>query len=232
MLKQFYIIAVFLVLSLVFLPRANAGNIFVTYQNNVAHFTNEPICSQSKIFLVSGRPSYQKIGQVPFAAEINQAALKSGVEPGFVAAVIKAESNFNPKAVSKKGATGLMQLMPHTAKKYNLKNPFDIWGNISAGVNQLKNLLGFYKGDKKLALAAYNAGHNAVKKYSGVPPYPETQNYIAQVFNYYKKINQSLETRDFFTEEQIAPKIPSVKIYKFVDRTGEIIFTNLPRQKS
>jgi len=116
---------------------------------------------------------------------IEQAAAQHNVDPNLVRAVVKVESNFNPNAVSRKGAMGLMQLMPSTARQLNVKNPFDPEQNVDAGVRHLKQLLESYGGDVKLTLAAYNAGAGAVARSSGVPHYAETQNYVRRITNLY-----------------------------------------------
>ena len=116
---------------------------------------------------------------------IEQAAARHNVDPNLVRAVVKVESNFNPNAVSRKGAMGLMQLMPSTAKELRVKNPFDPEQNVDAGVRHLKQLLESYGGDVKLTLAAYNAGAGAVARSSGVPHYAETQNYVRRITNLY-----------------------------------------------
>jgi len=116
---------------------------------------------------------------------IEQAAARHNVDPNLVRAVVKVESNFNPNAVSRKGAMGLMQLMPSTARQLNVKNPFDPEQNVDAGVRHLKQLLESYGGDIKLTLAAYNAGAGAVARSSGVPHFPETQNYVRRITNLY-----------------------------------------------
>jgi len=116
---------------------------------------------------------------------IEQAAARHNVDPNLVRAVVKVESNFNPNAVSRKGAMGLMQLMPSTARSLNVKNPFDPAQNVDAGVRHLKQLLESYGGDIKLTLAAYNAGAGAVARSSGVPRYAETQNYVRRITNLY-----------------------------------------------
>jgi len=116
---------------------------------------------------------------------IEQAAARHNVDPNLVRAVVKVESNFNPNAVSRKGAMGLMQLMPSTARQLNVKNPFDPEQNVDAGVRHLKQLLESYGGDIKLTLAAYNAGAGAVARSSGVPHYAETQNYVRRITNLY-----------------------------------------------
>ena len=108
-------------------------------------------------------------------------AATQSLPPQLVHSVIKVESNYNPFAVSSKGAQGLMQLMPATARRFGVANVFDPADNVQGGTRYLKYLLDLYKGDYNLALAAYNAGEGAVDKYGAVPPYPETINYLVQV---------------------------------------------------
>jgi soluble lytic murein transglycosylase-like protein len=120
-------------------------------------------------------------------AAINQAALRHNVDPSLVRAVIKVESNFNPNAVSRKGAMGLMQLMPQTARQLNVSNPFDPEQNVDAGVRHLKRLMESYGGDVRLTLAAYNAGSGAVARSAGVPHFPETINYVNRISELYAR---------------------------------------------
>jgi soluble lytic murein transglycosylase-like protein len=116
---------------------------------------------------------------------IVMAAARHNVDPNLVRAVVKVESNFNSNAVSRKGAMGLMQLMPSTARSLNVTNPFDPEQNVDAGVRHLKHLLENYNGDVNLTLAAYNAGSGAVARSAGVPRFAETQNYVKRITTLY-----------------------------------------------
>jgi hypothetical protein len=118
-------------------------------------------------------------------AAIDQAAARHNVDPSLVRSVVKVESNFNPNAVSRKGAMGLMQLMPSTARSLNVVNPFDPAQNVEAGVKHLRALLDNYRGNVSLSLAAYNAGSAAVSRSAGVPHYRETQNYVRRITSLY-----------------------------------------------
>lgn len=117
---------------------------------------------------------------------IIQAANRNQVDPALVKAIIMAESSYNPKAISKKGARGLMQLMPETAEELGVKDSFNPEHNVNAGVKYFKQLLNQFDGDMKLALAAYNAGISRVRQYQGIPPFKVTQYYIKKVCKYYQ----------------------------------------------
>lgn len=119
---------------------------------------------------------------------IEEYSAKNGLDADFVKAVVRQESGFNPNAKSKCGAMGLMQLMPATAKGLGVTNAFDAEQNIYGGTKYLKGLLDRFGNNKELALAAYNAGPNAVKKYKGIPPYAETQNYVKSIMKSYDKL--------------------------------------------
>ena len=124
---------------------------------------------------------------VPFGSLIVEAAGRYKVDPALIQAIIMAESGYNPKARSKRGAGGLMQLMPSTAKSLGVKDIYNPGDNIDAGVRYLKKMLDQFEGDVMLALAAYNAGSRYVKKYRGIPPFKATIHYIKKVLKYKKK---------------------------------------------
>ncbi len=139
-------------------------------------------------------------------------AEKHRVDPELVHVIIRAESNYDTLAVSVKGAMGLMQLMAATANQYGVKNVFDAAQNIEGGIKYLKDLIKLYDGETRLVLAAYNAGQEAVRKYNGIPPYPETRNYISSIMKSYAK--PTVRTTN--------------KIYKLVDESGRIVLTTDP----
>jgi len=124
--------------------------------------------------------------RIPFADLLIPTARRHGVNPELVAAVVKAESAFNPLAQSRAGAKGLMQLMDGTARSLGLSNVFDPGQNLDGGTKFLSSLLRRYNGNTKLALAAYNAGPGAVEKYGGIPPYKETRDYVSKVLDYWR----------------------------------------------
>lgn len=139
--------------------------------------------------IISSQKSEDSNNDTDILNNINMAALKFGIDPNLIKAVIKTESSFNPEAISNKGAIGLMQLMPQTAKAMGV-NPYNSKENIIGGVKYLKNMLDEFDGDLDLALAAYNAGPGSVKNYRDVPPFKETREYIKKVTDYYKKFSK------------------------------------------
>jgi len=145
-------------------------------------------------------------------ALVKRYSQKYHVPAELIHAIIKAESNYNPWAVSPKGAAGLMQLMPETARQYGVRDRFDAEENIMGGIRYLKDLCRLYNNNTKLVLAAYNAGQEALKRFNGIPPYPETRDYISRVMASYSK-------------PYISGGYP---IKRFVDDSGQYVFTNDP----
>jgi soluble lytic murein transglycosylase-like protein len=141
----------------------------------------------------SARAAHAPLDARPFADLIETVALKHGIDPELVHAVVLAESNYQPRAKSRVGARGLMQVMPATAKDLGIKNLYDPHNNLEAGVRYLKFLLARF--DLKYAIAAYNAGPANVRKYGGVPPFAETQNYVKKVSGtYYEKVSAGVRS--------------------------------------
>ena len=153
---------------------------------------------------------------------VHEKASTYDLDPSLIKAVIKTESNWNDRAVSSKGAMGLMQLMPGTANDLNVRNPFDPEQNIEGGTKYLKHLIDRFNGDLTLALAAYNAGPNKVAKYGYVPPITETQQYVKKVLSHY---NGTL-TYPVSSGEPGTPGKKNELIYKIVMEDGSVLFTN------
>jgi soluble lytic murein transglycosylase-like protein len=148
------------------------------------YFGHESVQSANARIVAANAGGHQA-SQDEVDSSIVMAAARHNVDPNLVRAVVKVESNFNSNAVSRKGAMGLMQLMPSTARSLNVKNPFDPDQNVDAGVRHLKQLLENYGGNVDLTLAAYNAGSGAVARSAGIPRYAETQNYVRRITNLY-----------------------------------------------
>lgn len=144
---------------------------------------------------------------------IKKVAGKYRIDPALVHVIIRAESNYDSFAISDKGAMGLMQLMPATAKQYGVNNVFDSVQNIEGGIRYLGDLVKLYDGQTRLVLAAYNAGQEAVRRYNGIPPYPETKDYIAGIMKNYKK-------------PSVLAKNP---VFMGRDASGRMLLTNDPQ---
>ena len=163
--------------------------------NGVVHFTNTPTSNQYKLYLKERRaPATRTVAAGNFGPIISRHAAAFRLEEALVRAVIKAESGYNPRAVSKKGALGLMQLMPDTAKLMKVGDPLDVEENIRGGSRYLRLMLDEFNGDLDLALAAYNAGPNAVRRHGGIPPYEETRTYVDRVKTYMQNYRQGKDT--------------------------------------
>jgi soluble lytic murein transglycosylase-like protein len=189
-------ISVLLMLQVCLLVIANpAGADIYRYEDDdgIIHFTDAPTDRRFKIFMRDLKKDKQLRTKLQLAGSVNPAeydqiistyATKYGVNPSLVKAVIHAESGYNPNAVSRKGASGLMQLMPGTARSLKVSNSFDPKDNVEGGVKYLRFLLDTFRGDVSLAVAAYNAGLNKVARYGGIPPYNETRTYVNKVLSY------------------------------------------------
>jgi len=174
-------------------------------KKGVMHFSNVPSNNRYRVYmkedssspvqaLKSSKPDTDKYDHL-----IAESCRLHGVDFALVKAVIKAESCFDPYAISSKGAEGLMQLMPETSKRLNVSNPFDPRENIRGGVKYLKYLLGRFNYDLRLSLAAYNAGETTVAQINGVPNYRETKNYVAEVLRYHKEYQKKSPTKKLAT---------------------------------
>jgi soluble lytic murein transglycosylase len=210
------------VVALVAAPFPASGEVYrLKAPDGTVHFTNAPTDPQYR--RMEGAPStgseagwlrLPKGDTRPYLNEILEASNLYGVPDQLVTAVIRAESGFNPRAVSRKGAQGLMQLMPATASNLGVRNSFDPRQNIHGGVRHLRGLIDRFPGNLPLAIAAYNAGEKAVLTYGGIPPYPETQDYVVKVLRFYG-VPQSGET---------AP----TQIYQTISRDGTVTYSNIP----
>jgi soluble lytic murein transglycosylase-like protein len=159
-------------------------------ENGVIHFTNVPTSSKYKIYMRHSTPPKKRAAKLSardYDDLIAEAALAHGVSSHLIKAIIRAESNFNPHAVSQKGAKGLMQIMPENYPTLNISDPFDPRENIMGGVRYFKRMLKRFKGDVILSLAAYNAGPGAVERHNAIPPIEETKNYVRKVLLFYQK---------------------------------------------
>ena len=194
-----YILAAVLTTATLLVPVTARADIYAyTDENGVKHFTNiAGLDRRYKLVRKEGpvAPRAATTSFMPSEAEINRyqsivaiASRTHGVDDALVNAVISAESAYNPRAVSRAGAQGIMQLMPDTARRYGVTNSMDPVENIHGGVKYLKDLLAMFNGNAELAVAGYNAGENAVIRYGNrIPPYAETVNYVPKVMDFYRK---------------------------------------------
>ena len=184
-IRRYGILAAVILCLLITGPAAADIYIYID-SDGVMHFTNVPTSSNYQLY-VKERPKRRgnKMDVNRFDRYIDEAASLHGVDFPLVKAVIRAESAFNPKAVSKKGALGLMQIMPQNLEAFRVHDPFDPWQNIMGGTRYLKALLERFNGQVPLALAAYNAGPRAVDTHRGIPPIRETEDYVKKVMKYF-----------------------------------------------
>jgi Transglycosylase SLT domain len=160
---------------------ASGDRVRLTVEGGLVEVSAGEIVSIEPEDVFPSRPTVAPLPDGPYAKLIHAAARKHGVDENLIHRIILVESNFNPKAVSAKSALGLMQLLPKTAAQYSVRNVFDPAQNIDGGTHYMKDLLARYHGDLSLALAAYNAGPQMVQRYAGIPPFPETKNYVRRV---------------------------------------------------
>lgn len=214
---------------------APAQVVELTEQDGTVHLTNAP-----------ADPRYQRLGITPPPPEpaavaprssllirptpsidthIREAAQRYGMSEQLVAAVIRVESGFNPRAVSPKGARGLMQLMPATASQLGVRDAFDPIANIDGGVRHLRGLMERFENNLPLALAAYNAGEGAVVQYGGIPPYRETQQYVTRILRIVGG-----EVAVPAPVEPGAEEPGRTPTYTLVAEDGATVYTNIPRR--
>lgn len=210
------------------LPRISSGEIY-TYLDSNGVYTITNIPPEGDVTIIKKLDEYRSSGgmTVPlglrpvtppetYDSHIDETCRLYGVDPDLVRAVIWVESNYNPRAVSNKGAKGLMQLIPDTGKRFGVKDLFDPEQNITGGVKYLRFLMELFRGNTSLALASYNAGEETVQRYNGIPPYRETRDYVKKISTIYGRDLQS------------AVKTP---IYKVEDASGSYTYTNTPPAK-
>ena len=189
--KIFVLSAIIIIIA--FVSSVHADIYMYIDANGVMHFTNAPTSNQheykvylkERISVSTGFHATDKYDKL-----ISNASKEFNVDSRLLKAMIKAESDFDPRAISTKGAMGLMQIMPENFKMLNLENPFDPWQNIRAGAQYFKKLYKRFNGKLALSLAAYNAGPTAVDRYKNIPPYQETEEYVRRVLRYYRTFKQ------------------------------------------
>lgn len=189
--KIFALSAIFILIA--FVLSVHADIYMYIDDNGVMHFTNAPTSNQHdyKVYIKEKTAISAKFHPTDKYDElISHASREFNVDSHLLKAMIKAESDFDPRAISRKGAMGLMQIMPENFKMLNLDNPFDPWQNIRAGAQYFKKLYKRFNGKLALSLAAYNAGPTAVDRYKSIPPYQETEEYVRRVLRYYRTFKQ------------------------------------------
>lgn len=179
------------------------------------YFTNlpPPPAATPTVVTRPARSATQLVARAPVLPMIHRLAQQYSIDPRLVQAIITVESNFDPHAVSRAGAQGLMQLMPDTAARYRVENPFDPQANIEGGMRYLRDLLLMFPSDLRHVLAAYNAGEGTVQQYGGIPPYPETQRYVERVLALYGALTPP----------------PQGKFYRYRTASGSILLTDTLR---
>jgi len=189
------LIALVLVSGALFFEPAQAGIYTFTDTNGVMHYTNVPstprYAGMKRVAYMPESAATRRTRQIDpgrFSPLVEQAAREHQIDQALLRAVIAVESGYDPNAVSHKGAVGLMQLMPQTARRYGVRNMYDPAQNIQGGARYLRDLMGKFNNDLPLALAAYNAGEEAIARHGNrIPPYRETRSYVPRVLNFYRQ---------------------------------------------
>jgi hypothetical protein len=200
-------------------PEARAETFRLVDGAGTVHLTNAPTDPRYRGLsgtsgTTTGWLRMSETSRNQYASEIREIATRHGVDPTLVESVIRAESAFNPTAVSRAGARGLMQLMPKTALALGVRDSFNPRENIEGGVRHLRYLLDRYPGNLPLAVAAYNAGEGAVDAHRGIPPYAETQQYVQRV----------LQGGGAWTGRAALPR----SVYRYAGPNGSVTYSNLP----
>lgn len=193
-----------------------------------SHYTDAPTRAHFRALPGFGLPPGANLDRGQYAELINAIAAEYGVDPALVKAIIRAESNFDQHAVSRKGARGLMQLMPGTAGRYAVGNAFDPVENIRGGVRYLRSLQELFPGQLSLAIAAYNAGEGAVLRYKGIPPFTETRQYVARVLRLYDHAGTLPVTTRRAGAAERPPVVSTAKVYRQVGPDGTPQYSNVP----
>jgi soluble lytic murein transglycosylase-like protein len=165
-----------------------------------------------------------------YSREIAEASARYSVPERLIWAVIRVESGFDRRAVSPRGALGLMQLMPETAAILGVRDAFDARQNIHGGTRHLRAMMERFRNNPRLAVAAYNAGEKAVATYGGVPPYPETQDYVTRVLRFYGDVSMSWE--DELPRPTSGRRAIGGGVYRFARSDGAVVYTNIPYGQS
>ena len=217
-MSKSFLLGSFFLLTTTGLPivEGHASSYRLTDGEGVTHFTNAPTDPRYRQMpgMTGTNAGWLRLPpatQARYQDEIKEIAGRYGLSPSLVESVIRVESAFNASAVSRAGAQGLMQLMPRTATSLGVRNAFDPRQNIEGGVRHLRYLVDRYPGNLALALAAYNAGAGAVDTYRGIPPYPETQDYVRRILQIHGG--------------GVAVSQP---IYRYEDGQGSVTYTNVP----
>lgn len=245
MTKQLTIIsaAAFILVAVPFSGESYAEVFMLKDSRGIIYFSDTPPAQKSRAKIIKRYKRTVKVGssyrpasyktrsrRYSFSSRydhlIRDAARRYNLDPMLIKAVIKAESDFNRWAVSSKGAKGLMQLMPGTARDMRVRSVFDPKQNINGGARYLRLMYNRFGGNSRYALAAYNAGPTAVKNYRGVPPFPETRRYVRKVHAFYRMLSGGSRLATYSGRGGARTK--SV-VYSFVNRQGSKVYSDTPR---